>query len=526
MRFRTLALVVFLLSNSLFGQQNNPVAPPDKAQLVELARTLSHPGLQGREPGTAGGKAAADFIESHMRLSGLLPAGDVMEQADGSIERGFFQQFDIIRTQTAHAQLQLFDPQIKAKDTFSMGWKTHFDLLPLQNSFQTTSELVFAGYGAISSDSSYNDFAHLQCQNKIVVVMLGFPGQADTASIAWQKIGRQLQTDGFNIKRQRLNAKNYGASALLVFDTKTTALPDSIALQRLMYQLTGNDMVGYPDPDYWLASDTTTPFIPLLVGNTAAAQAMEAFIGIDFQHIQQKISSTGKPFKVNLEYKKATLAVNVDSDTIVGQNVLALLKGADSSRMLVVGGHFDHLGIRGDSIYTGADDNASGASGAMALAHQWAKSGLLPAQNMLFACWDGEEKGLLGSSFFVQQLAQPDQQINLYLNMDMISRSAEEDVLKNILSIGMRRSDTALKNRTVKMNQAQPSPFNLDLWEVDGHSGSDYGPFVQAGVPVMSFFSGFHHDYHSPRDTFDKMDFHKMKAVLQLVNDCLWSFEE
>lgn len=162
MRFRTLALVVFLLSNSLFGQQNNPVAPPDKAQLVELARTLSHPGLQGREPGTAGGKAAADFIESHMRLSGLLPAGDVMEQADGSIERGFFQQFDIIRTQTAHAQLQLFDPQIKAKDTFSMGWKTHFDLLPLQNSFQTTSELVFAGYGAISSDSSYNDFAHLQ----------------------------------------------------------------------------------------------------------------------------------------------------------------------------------------------------------------------------------------------------------------------------------------------------------------------------------------------------------------------------
>ncbi len=526
MRFCTLALVVFLFSNNLFGQQNNPVAPPDVEQLVELARTLSHPRLQGREPGTAGGKAAADFVESQMRLSGLLPAGDVFQQADGSQERGFFQHFEIIRTQTSYAELQLFDPLNKENSSFSLGWKTHFDLFPLQNSFQSTSELVFAGYAAISSDSSYNDFADLQCHNKIVVVMLGLPGQSDTASIAWQKTGKQLQIDGFNIKRQRMNAANYGASALLVFDRRSTSLPDSIALQRLMLQLTGNDVVGYPDRDYWLATDATTPFIPLLVGNSAVALALEAFMGMGFESIQHQITSTGKPFKVKLENKKAALTVNVDNDTIIGQNILALLKGTDTTQMLVVGGHYDHLGMRGDSIYTGADDNASGASGAMALAQQWAKSSLLPAQNMLFACWDGEEKGLLGSSFFVQHIQQPNQKIKLYLNMDMISRSAEEDVLKNILSIGMRRSDTALKNKTIKINQTQPSPFNLDLWEVDGHSGSDYGPFVQAGVPVMSFFSGFHHDYHSPRDTFDKMDFNKMKAVLQLVNDCLWFFEE
>ncbi len=208
---------------------------------------------------------------------------------------------------------------------------------------------------------------------------------------------------------------------------------------------------------------------------------------------------------------------------IPGVNVIGILPGIDSSRSIVIGAHYDHLGMHGDSIFYGADDNASGVAGVLSLAEKWGESVLKPPVNLVFACWTAEEKGLLGSEYFVKNKSKSDS-ILLYVNMDMISRSAPEDTLRNILSIGTRKSDLYLSQLSLETNNELTKPFNLDLWEVDGHWGSDYGSFTAINVPVMTFFSGFHDDYHSPRDTYKKTDPDKMYNVLKLVNGILLNY--
>jgi len=188
---------------------------------------------------------------------------------------------------------------------------------------------------------------------------------------------------------------------------------------------------------------------------------------------------------------------------------------------LITGGHYDHLGVREEVVYFGADDNASGAAGVLSLSKSWNQSEFQPAHNMLFACWDAEEKGLLGSEFFVDNWKFDEKKIGLYINMDMIARSAAQDSLRRQLSIGVRKADTMLFQSAIKTNAIQKDYFELDLWDVTGHSGSDYAAFIKSGVPVMTFFSGFHNDYHSPHDVHSKLDYHKMSRILRLVNDCL-----
>ncbi len=207
---------------------------------------------------------------------------------------------------------------------------------------------------------------------------------------------------------------------------------------------------------------------------------------------------------------------------ILGINVIGILPGIDTSRSVIIGAHYDHLGIHGDSIFYGADDNASGVAGVLSLAEKWSETRIKPPVNLIFACWTAEEKGLIGSEYFAKQIANPEK-FMLYINMDMISRSAPEDTLRNILSIGTRKSDLMLRILSEESNKKLSQTFNLDLWEVDGHSGSDYASFTAINVPVMTFFSGFHDDYHSPRDIYRKTDPDKMYNVLKLVNGILFN---
>lgn len=208
---------------------------------------------------------------------------------------------------------------------------------------------------------------------------------------------------------------------------------------------------------------------------------------------------------------------------IQGINVIGVLPGIDTSRSVIIGAHYDHLGIHGDSIFYGADDNASGVAGVLSLAEKWSETRIKPPVNLIFACWTAEEKGLIGSEYFAKHIANPEK-LMLYINMDMISRSAPEDTLRNILSIGTRKSDISFRLLSEETNKKLSLRFNLDLWEVDGHSGSDYASFTAINVPVMTFFSGFHDDYHSPRDIYKKTDPDKMYNVLKLVNGIMLSY--
>jgi Zn-dependent M28 family amino/carboxypeptidase len=160
----------------------------------------------------------------------------------------------------------------------------------------------------------------------------------------------------------------------------------------------------------------------------------------------------------------------------------------------------------------------------LALAKYWSESAEKPACNLLFAAWTAEEKGLIGSSYFVDHNNVNPENTVLKINFDMISRSAPEDSTGLIISIGTAKGSDNLKALANQNNQLLAKPFTLDLWECSEHGGSDYAPFAGQKVPVMTFFSGFHDDYHSIRDISIKADLDKMKNILNLANGCLEGF--
>jgi hypothetical protein len=208
-------------------------------------------------------------------------------------------------------------------------------------------------------------------------------------------------------------------------------------------------------------------------------------------------------------------------DTLLERNVIGIIRGKDTTKSIVIGAHYDHLGMRNRLTFNGADDNASGVAGMLSLAKKWASSGEKPPCNLIFGAWTAEEKGQLGSKYFVRHTGAKPGKVLLCFNMDMISRSAPEDTTGRQISIGTLPVSENLRKMANEINHQFARPFEFDLWDVTGHTGSDYRFFCEAGIPVMTFFSGYNSDYHTPGDTADKIDIQKMDDILILVNECI-----
>lgn len=215
---------------------------------------------------------------------------------------------------------------------------------------------------------------------------------------------------------------------------------------------------------------------------------------------------------------------NTKVDTLNVRNLIGILWGKDTTRTIIIGAHYDHLGIRNGLIYHGADDNASGVSGMLALAHKWSSFREPPPYNLVFASWTSEEKGQLGSKYYTKHTGSIPGKILICFNLDMISRSSPEDTSCRQLSIGTLTAGKGLREIACAANSHLDKPFELDLWDVTGHTGSDYRYFSEAGIPVMTFFSGYNSDYHTPRDISSKTDLNKMNNILKLIDECITEF--
>lgn len=502
----TLLVILLLALSTLAGnaQHHNQVITPQQNDFLPLIRVLASDSLMGRETGETGGLKAGNFIAEYLQSSGLEPF-------NGS----YFQPFSLTRFDVSAANMGLKTDNKALKDSlFRFG--EHFSVAPFPGSIEVQADAVFAGYGMISTDSAYNDFARLNIAGKWVVVLEGYPGMADTNAPVWNEVGRAMKQKDEGIQAQKRNALFYKAIGLIVVQTDKE-LTSSLWLKRIG----GMDSRGYEDGYYAFSDAHIHQELPVVGLSAPGAAILEAAFGLVWNELAIHIAH-GVPFEAEHSNNVSiNLKALINKKHVRARNVMGYIRGADTNTTLVVGGHYDHLGRRADSIYNGADDNASGASAVLSLAAKWKQSGVQPAVNMLFACWDGEEKGLFGSSFFVQKWQQKPQHLMAYLNMDMVSRSDATDSLARVVSVGIAAKDSALVHMVGNVNGKLNPPLVLDIWDVTGHSGSDYGPFAEAGIPVMTFFSGFHNDYHSPRDRFERIDPNKMERVVQLINSCL-----
>ena len=222
----------------------------------------------------------------------------------------------------------------------------------------------------------------------------------------------------------------------------------------------------------------------------------------------------------------------------LGRNVLAKLKvGRDTTSMLLVGAHIDHLG-RGEQsnsrsrdneknlIHYGADDNASGVASvfeaAAALSDLKAQGKLHASKDILFVIWSGEELGLLGSSHFIKNFIEKTENkslrpaIDAYVNLDMVGR-----LRKNLILQGVG-SSTSWPKLIKQANQRQAIPV---ITQNDSYLPTDSTSFFLRGVPALNFFTGSHDEYHSPRDTIDLLNFNGMEHISNFLVDLIVTLE-
>lgn len=501
MRLQKLSLVVLFFCKSILFSQTS-VPNPIKSDFSGTLSFLASDWMEGREPTSKGGFKAADYIASMMELYQLLPYNN----SSLSKNNTFFQDFNIKRHTVQSVSLAIDSGN---NNTILLSPKSEYKVTPVDKSSKKEAEIVFAGYGLSVPKENYDDYTKISAKDKVVLILEGYPGYKDTASVGFKKFKKWFPEEN-NLEETKIqNAIQQGAIAVIFLDVTGNFKPKS------------TDNYTFDSLE-----NPTSLSIPIFRLSAPATEKILAGTSIQLAETEKKAAQQLKTSSSLLKNKKCNFSIDLKSETFPVRNVIGMIPGKDSSKSIIIGAHYDHLGIKNDSIYNGADDNASGVSGMLALAKNWSASKIKPPYNIVFASWTAEETGLLGSEYFVQHLDLNQQKILLCVNMDMISRSAPEDTKQRILSIGTQKEDENLRKIAAAGNQNLQNPFELDLWETNGHTGSDYASFTIKGIPIMTFFSGFHADYHSPRDQAAKVDLNKEKDILSIVNSSVLQFIE
>jgi len=258
------------------------------------------------------------------------------------------------------------------------------------------------------------------------------------------------------------------------------------------------------------------------------ANAILESSGKTIDDLKNTIEKNLKPASMDLPGTRLTIASTAKVKLVKCYNVLGLIEGSDpdlKDEVIVIGAHYDHLGRSGDYIFNGADDNGSGSAGVLASARAFAVNPIKPKRTILFALWTGEEKGLLGSRYYVMNPYFPIDKAVMYFNMDMISRAYDEqsfarmgrmfqfpggkDLIKKI-----RLSDFLMVNFTTGLDDIvreanQYVGLHLFLRKAtEGRrgGGSDHASFASVKVPYVWTMAAMTSDYHQTSDSIEKVN--------------------
>ena len=207
------------------------------------------------------------------------------------------------------------------------------------------------------------------------------------------------------------------------------------------------------------------------------------------------------------------------------RNILAKIEGKNPNEIVVVGAHYDHLGydpmLVGDKIFNGADDNASGVQAVLQILRAFIATGTQPEKTVIFALWDGEERGLLGSTYFVNNFADI-KKVKGYMNFDMIGRNNMEHRKQHFNLLYMPQDSIYaqwLKSDIKQYALALDPDFKTSE---DFSGGSDQVPFFKAGASIVWYQTGAQPDFHMPTDECERINWDKMVEITKAAFLCLW----
>jgi hypothetical protein len=480
--FRALVLIASLLALRAFADA--PAASPQR--YLNDIKILAAPDMEGRGAGTKGIERAEHYIEQQFKALGLEPAGN----------RSFAQPFTV----TTGAKLKGKNDLIVRIGSVEKKLKLGEDYVPLSFSSvgSVSGPVVFAGYGATADEFGYDDYAHLDVKDKIVVVLRYEPDKFA------EKSGHQGLTQHSHLITKAINARNHGARAVILVNGKMAPNEEDLLLK--FGSLAGPRDVG----------------IPMVQAKNAVVEGWCKEAGKSLADAQKEIDGDLKPRSFALP-DSLRVAMDVDIETLHAtvNNVLAYLPGK-TSEYIIIGAHYDHLGHGNASslapseigkIHPGADDNGSGTAGVLELARifAFAQRGERMQRGILFMTFAGEELGLLGSADWVKDPTRPLGEAVAMINMDMIGRIRDGKVY-----VGGVGTGTTFKPLVEKV--AAKYDFKV-AYSAGGYSASDHTSFVVKSIPSLFFFSGLHSDYHKPSDTWEKIDSASAARLLDLIAD-------
>ncbi|HEX5817981.1 MAG TPA: M20/M25/M40 family metallo-hydrolase [Gemmatimonadales bacterium] len=422
---------------------------------------LADDALEGRAPATRGGDLAARYIAAQFARLGLEPAGD-----DGT----WFHRIPVV-THTPQPELEITAPERRA-----LRYRDDYVLWSMRDEpeVEVLAPVVFVGYGIDARDSKWNDFAGADVKGKIIVALVNDPGLRDETLFR----GRELTYFGRWTYKLEEAERQGAAGILLVHTTESATYPWSTV------------MGSWSKTQVRLAR---TPG-PLLAAGWLTEEAAGRLLAAGGQDLAGLSAAAARPgfraVPLGVTMRALVRSTLTRSETA---NVVARLpgKGPHADEAVLVGGHYDHLGIgqpvNGDSIYNGAQDNASGTAAVLALAEAFVASGVRPARSVLFMAFGAEESGLIGSEAFARRPTLPLRRLVAVMNVDVVNLHGRT---RDIGALGSEHSSLG----TVFAQAARAEGLRV----VDDPRAritgsffrSDHFPFAKAGVPALSLSSG------------------------------------
>lgn len=531
------------------------------AMLSYLASDL----LEGRETGTRGYQLAAEYVASLFSLWNIQPAGDRQAapagrfgammggQAPAAPRRSYFQEVVLkeITESSSEMVIETRKGDLVKSRTFTGGVDySSTTLIP-----ETVSgTVVFAGYGITEKEINYDDFKNLDVKDKIVLIISEAPGK-DNPNSPFQK--KELKEKYFPAEapspmmRQPAGRFNkieaiakLGPAAILQVANTT---PDLEIIRGFVpRRRASDDRPIDPRPRRRMmlpGGGPTMPFerSPVINITREMANAILEGAGVTIDELKARIEKTFKPASLVLPGTRVTIKSEVKASLVRCSNVLGYIEGSDpklKEEVVIIGGHMDHLGAFGDYVFNGADDNGSGSVGVLNIARAMALNPEKPKRTVVFALWTGEEKGLLGSRYYVRNPAFPLEKTVAYLNLDMISRTYDEASLTRMTRMFNVPSAQELLKK-IKPDNFLPISFSaggigevlrqanqyvgLDLMlrestqEARGMGGSDHSSFAAEKIPWLFANTAMTSDYHQTSDSVEKVSGDLMAKISRLI---------
>jgi hypothetical protein len=471
-----------LLASISLAATPEPVSPK---RYLDDVRALSSESMRGRATGSHELDKAAQFLAAEFKRAGLKPAG---------LNGSYFQQFPVTMEARLGSRSTLMVTVDGQKQNLAL--RTEWTPFNFSGLGQVQSTIVFAGYGITAPEYSYDDYAGIDVRGKVVLILRHEPREYDASSV----FEGRVYTEHSQLASKVTNARQHGAAAVL-FVNDMGAHSGEDVLEPFRRDVSPGDAgvpfghVRYEIAERWLSSQ-----------------------GQSLKDLQAEIDRTLSPKSFSLGNVHVSIRIEVDRHSRPVSNVAAYLPG-QSNEYIVFGAHYDHLGIGSQyslapaevgKPHYGADDNASGTAGLLALARALAASGP-HRRGFLFLAFAGEEIGLLGSSYYVSHPLLPNAQAVAMINLDMIGRIRERKVYVG----GMGTGD----NFRHMLTGEAAAPFDFDYSESAAYGSSDHTAFTTREIPVLFFFSGLHGDYHKPSDTWDKINAKDAARLLDYIAD-------